>query len=170
MHCNTGDRKAQVLLFLMVVQFTSTKNTGLVAEVFNDDILSGKREDRHRPCALCRYRRGLCSQCGAIKFNYLRGSVALAHNGKLLNARELRRSLAINGSVFQSTTDSEVIVNLIARYGQNPLEEALLKCMIDLKGAYALVVMTEDRLIGVRDPFGIRPLCLGQLGDACAGL
>ncbi|HHX49936.1 MAG TPA: amidophosphoribosyltransferase [Clostridia bacterium] len=143
------------------------KNTGLVAEVFNDDILSGLKGK----IAIGHVRYADTGEVSVVNaeplsFNYLRGSVALAHNGKLLNARELRRSLAINGSVFQSTTDSEVIVNLIARYGQNPLEEALLKCMIDLKGAYALVVMTEDRLIGVRDPFGIRPLCLGQLGDA----
>ncbi|MCL4439119.1 MAG: amidophosphoribosyltransferase, partial [Firmicutes bacterium] len=68
-------------------------------------------------------------------------------------------------SVFQSTTDSEVIVNLIARYSQNALEEALAKCMIDIKGAYSLLIITEDSLIAVRDPYGFRPLCLGKLDD-----
>ncbi|MGI6552001.1 MAG: amidophosphoribosyltransferase [Bacillota bacterium] len=143
------------------------KNTGLVAEVFNDDVLNslkGKIAIGHVRYADSGDRSVVNAE--PLRFNYLRGSVALAHNGRLLNARELRHSLAINGSVFQSTTDSEVIVNLIARYGQNPLEEALLKCMIDLKGAYALVVMTEDRLIGVRDPYGVRPLCLGKLDEA----
>src|SRR5690606_20241865 len=72
---------------------------------------------------------------------------------------------AVNGSIFQSDSEAEIFVNLIARYGQNPLEEALLKCMIDIKGAYALVVMSEKQLIGIRDPNGIRPLCLGKLDD-----
>ncbi len=99
-----------------------------------------------------------------LLFRYLRGSVALAHNGNLTNAAELQELLATQGSVFQSTTDSEVIANLIARYSQNNLEDALMKCMIDLKGAYALVVLGEQKLIGVRDPYGFRPLCVGRLG------
>ncbi len=85
--------------------------------------------------------------------------------GNLTNANELRQKLAANGSVFQSSIDSEVIVNLIARYGQSTIEEALMKCMIDLKGSYSLVVMTEDKVIGIRDPYGNRPLCLGKLGN-----
>ena len=59
-----------------------------------------------------------------------------------------------------------MIVNLIARYGQGSIEEAVMKAMIDIKGAYSLLVMTEDKLIGVRDPHGVRPLCIGKLGDA----
>jgi amidophosphoribosyltransferase len=92
--------------------------------------------------------------------------VSLAHNGNLTNASQLRQSLAANGSVFQTSTDTEVIINLIARYGQSSIVESIMKCMIDIKGAYSLVVMTEDKLIGVRDPFGVRPLCIGKLNDA----
>jgi amidophosphoribosyltransferase len=101
-----------------------------------------------------------------LVFHYLNGMVALAHNGNLTNTQELRKRLATYGSVFQTTTDTEVIANLLARYSQDKMEDALAKCMIDIKGAFALVIMTEDRLVGVRDPMGIRPLCLGTLnGD-----
>ena len=101
-----------------------------------------------------------------LVFHYLNGMVALAHNGNLTNTVALRRRLATYGSVFQTTTDTEIIANLLARYSQDKLEDALAKCMIDIKGAFALVIMTEDRLVGVRDPMGIRPLCLGSLdGD-----
>ena len=101
-----------------------------------------------------------------LVFHYLNGMVGLAHNGNLTNTVALRRRLATYGSVFQTTTDTEIIANLLARYSQDKLEDALAKCMIDIKGAFALVIMTEDRLVGVRDPMGIRPLCLGSLdGD-----
>ncbi|HEX3015552.1 MAG TPA: amidophosphoribosyltransferase, partial [Desulfobacteria bacterium] len=99
-------------------------------------------------------------------FRYLNGMLSLAHNGNLTNTEELREALGRNGSVFQTTTDSEVIVNVLARYSQNKPEEALMKCMIDLKGAYSLLVMAGGKLFGVRDPHGFRPLCIGKLGDA----
>lgn len=143
------------------------KNMGLVAEVFNEENLAKLKG--HIAIGHVRYSTtGSTSLVNAqpLSFRYLRGMVALAHNGNLTNANDLRYSLGATGSVFQSTSDTEVIVNLIARYGQNTIEEALMKCMIDLKGAYSLVVMTEDKLIGMRDPFGVRPLCLGQLGEA----
>ncbi len=98
-----------------------------------------------------------------LVFHYLNGMIGLAHNGNLVNAAELRKRLATYGSVFQTTTDSEIVANLIARYSQDKLEDALSKCMIDLKGAFALVIMTEDCIIGVRDPLGVRPLVLGEL-------
>lgn len=101
-----------------------------------------------------------------LVFHYLNGMVALAHNGNLINTQELRKRLATYGSVFQTTTDTEVIANLLARYSQDKMEDALAKCMIDIKGAFALIIMTEDRLVGVRDQMGIRPLCIGNLnGD-----
>jgi amidophosphoribosyltransferase len=89
--------------------------------------------------------------------------IALAHNGNLVNTVELRKRLATYGSVFQTTTDTEVVANLLARYSQDKLEDALAKCLIDMKGAFALVIMTEDRLVGVRDQMGVRPLCIGNL-------
>ncbi|MGI6224788.1 MAG: amidophosphoribosyltransferase [Peptococcales bacterium] len=142
------------------------KDTGLVAEVFAEENI--RNLTGHIAVGHVRYStsgQNLALEAQPLVCHYLQGSVALAHNGSLTNANELREKLANNGSVFQSTVDTEVIVNLIARYGQNPIEESLLKCMIDIKGSYALVVMTEDKLIGVRDPFGNRPLCIGKLGE-----
>lgn len=139
------------------------KNKGLVAEVFPEETL--QKLKGHIAVGHVLYGTGATSLSGAqpLSFNYLRGSVALALNGKLVNGAELHHRLAFNGSVFQSNAEAELFVNLLARYGQNPLPEALMKCMIDVKGAYALVVMNEKQLIGVRDPNGIRPLCLGKL-------
>lgn len=88
-----------------------------------------------------------------LVFRYLKGMIALAYNGNLVNAGELYLRLANLGSVFQTTTDTEVIVNLLARYSPDNLEDALAKSMIDIKGAYALVIMTENKLIGMRDPW-----------------
>jgi len=140
------------------------KNMGLVTEVFSEEVLSKLKGNM--AIGHVRYSTtgsSLLTNAQPLSFRYMRGMVALAHNGNLTNANELRESLGATGSVFQSTTDSEVIVNLIARYGQNPIEDALMKCMIDIKGAYSLLVMTEDKLIGVRDPYGVRPLCIGKL-------
>lgn len=144
-----------------------TKAMGLVAEVFDEQKLSALRG--HVAIGHVRYSTtgsSLLVNAQPLVFRYLQGMMALAHNGNLTNATQLRHRLATLGSVFQSTTDSEVIVNLIARYSQDSVEDALLKCMIDIKGAYSLVLMTENKLLGVRDPFGVRPLCLGRLGDA----
>lgn len=140
------------------------KNMGLVSEVFSKDMLKqmpGKFALGH-----VRYSTtGVSSVVNAqpLLFHYLQGQVALAHNGNLTNASQWRTNLQTTGSVFQTTSDTEIFVNLIARYSQSPIEEALMKCMIDVKGAYSLLVMTGNKLIGVRDPFGIRPLCLGAL-------
>ncbi|MFX4262049.1 amidophosphoribosyltransferase [Pelotomaculum propionicicum] len=101
-----------------------------------------------------------------LVFRCSRGMIGLAHNGNLTNVNELRSQLFLNGSVFQSSTDSEVIVNLIARYSQGSLVDSIIKTMIDIRGAYSLVILTEKSLIGVRDPYGFRPLCLGRKGDA----
>jgi len=101
-----------------------------------------------------------------LVFHYLKGMVALAHNGNLTNAAELKTRLETYGSVFQTTTDTEVIANLMARYSQDTMEDALAKSMIDAKGAFALIIMTENQMVGLRDPMGIRPLCIGLLdGD-----
>ncbi|HWJ02931.1 MAG TPA: amidophosphoribosyltransferase [Verrucomicrobiae bacterium] len=143
------------------------KNMGLVSEVFSDeDInkLKGKMAIGH-----VRYSTtGSSNVANAqpLVLRYLKGMVSFAHNGNLTNAAELRETLGTTGSIFQTTTDSEIIVNLFARYSQSTPQEALMKCMIDLKGAYCLVVMAGGKLFGVRDPHGFRPLCIGRLGDA----
>ncbi|PKM85910.1 MAG: amidophosphoribosyltransferase [Firmicutes bacterium HGW-Firmicutes-12] len=141
------------------------KDMGLVSEVFTEDTL--QKLKGHAAIGHVRYSTmgsSLVLNAQPLVCHYLQGSLAVAHNGNLTNAGELRQKLAANGSVFQSSIDSEVIVNLIARYGQSTIEEALMKCMIDLRGSYSLVVMTEDKVIGIRDPYGNRPLCLGKLG------
>jgi amidophosphoribosyltransferase len=141
------------------------KNMGMVSDVFNAEILS--KYKGNMAVGHVRYSTsGASSIVNAqpLLFNYLQGQVAIALNGNLTNANHWRNNLQITGSVFQTNSDAEVFVNLIARYSQNPLEEAIMKCMIDLKGAYSLIVMTSNKLIGVRDPYGIRPLCLGRLG------
>ena len=143
------------------------KGMGLVAEVFNEDNLRTMKGDL--AIGHVRYSTtGASSLVNAqpLVFRYLRGMVAIAHNGNLTNANELRRELGAGGSIFQSSTDSEIIVNLIARHSQEPIAAALRCCQEELQGAYSLVVMTEEQLIGVRDPHGVRPLCLGKLGEA----
>lgn len=97
---------------------------------------------------------------------YRGGSLALAHNGNLVNAGALRAQLEAEGSIFQTTADSEVIAHLIARQGDVPLETAIARSLTQIRGAYAFVFLTEDKLIAVRDPNGIRPLSLGRLGEA----
>ncbi|QSX07427.1 amidophosphoribosyltransferase [Alkalibacter rhizosphaerae] len=94
--------------------------------------------------------------------SYKNSHMALAHNGNLVNARALREMLEDNGVVFQTTTDSEVMLNLIARGLKNGLVESIKRMVEMIKGAYALVITTEDKLIAIRDPHGMRPLCMGK--------
>jgi amidophosphoribosyltransferase len=95
-----------------------------------------------------------------------RGQVAIAHNGNLTNAAVLRQELEARGSIFQTTVDSEIILHLMAQPTLGGVENNLLQTMRRIEGAYSLVILTEHELIGVRDPHGFRPLCLGRLGDA----
>jgi amidophosphoribosyltransferase len=101
-----------------------------------------------------------------IAINYSRGSIALAHNGNLTNADLLRQDLEELGSIFSSTSDTEVIVHLIAKSQQSTIVDRVADALNQVQGAYSLLCQTEDELIVARDPMGIRPLCLGKLGDA----
>ncbi|GGJ09830.1 amidophosphoribosyltransferase [Alicyclobacillus cellulosilyticus] len=96
------------------------------------------------------------------------GNLALAHNGNLVNARQLRIELEKQGSLFQSTSDTEVVLHLIARAGRGSLVENIQAALRQVVGGYALVFLSDDALIAVRDPHGLRPLALGRLGDAWA--
>ncbi|MBC8014177.1 MAG: amidophosphoribosyltransferase [Sporomusaceae bacterium] len=98
-----------------------------------------------------------------LKVKYSGGYISLAHNGNLTNAGQIREKMEEEGSIFQTSIDSEVIVNLIARSRKATLEEKVLESLSKIEGAYCLVIMTEEKLIGVRDPHGLRPLCLGKL-------
>ena len=93
------------------------------------------------------------------------GQIALAHNGNLSNARLLKEQLQDQGSIFQTNIDSEIILHLLTRSPKTDVESALLDAVEQIKGGYALVVITNNKLIGLRDPDGIRPLCLGQTDD-----
>jgi len=97
----------------------------------------------------------------------LRGSpLAIAHNGNLVNARELRSAMELEGSIFQSTMDSEIVVHLMARAGTDCVTEMIERAVKQIRGAYCLVLLTRDSVIAVRDPHGFRPLCFGRLDDA----
>jgi amidophosphoribosyltransferase len=94
------------------------------------------------------------------------GQVAICHNGNLVNATELKDELVRQGSIFQSTTDTEVVLHLYARSRKTTVEDAVIDAVSQVQGAFSFAMMTRDRLIAVRDPHGFRPLALGRLGDA----
>src|SRR5262249_51826926 len=94
------------------------------------------------------------------------GQIAIGHNGNLINAQELRDELVRQGSIFQSTSDTEVVLHLYARSRAKTVEDAVIEAVTQGRGAFSFVLLTKDRLIAVRDPHGFRPLALGRLGDA----
>jgi len=145
------------------------KDMGLVPDVFNEIILNhlkGKMAIGHVRYSTTGDNTRENSQPMVIK--YRNGQLALGHNGNLVNASELREKLEEAGAIFQSTNDSEVILNLISRYSliSESIEEAIQKMMQDVRGSYSIVLLTPDKLIGMRDPLGIRPLCIGLLGNS----
>jgi len=101
-----------------------------------------------------------------ILVDSVHGQLAVAHNGNIVNAGELRDSLVRLGAIFQATTDTEVIVHLFARSREDGAETAIVEALSQVRGAYSFVMMTKDRLIGARDPHGFRPLAIGKLEDA----
>ena len=96
----------------------------------------------------------------------MRGQIAVAHNGNLTNAAKLRDDLESRGLVFQTTVDSEIIIMMLAQPSLGGVENTLVQTFRRLEGAYSLIVMTEKELIGARDPFGFRPLCIGRVNGA----
>jgi amidophosphoribosyltransferase len=101
-----------------------------------------------------------------LRIDCNKGEIAIAHNGNLVNAVEMRNELEAGGSIFGTSSDTEVILHLIARSRKDDLEAAIVDALKQLRGAYSLVFVTPDRIIGVRDPRGFRPLALGRLGEA----
>ena len=94
------------------------------------------------------------------------GGISIAHNGNLSNARELRRELVRNGSIFQTTSDTETIVQLIAKSKRSEMVDKIIDALFKIQGGYALTILTNKKLIGIRDPFGIRPLVIGKLNKS----
>lgn len=139
------------------------KGLGLVSEVFDERILDSL--SGHIALGHVRYSTtgsNTLNNTQPLVVKYKNGFLAVAHNGNLVNAYEIRRELEHDGAVFQTTVDSEIIAFLIAKEASGDIIEAIKGCMDRIKGAYALAIMTEDSLIGVRDPYGLRPLCLGK--------
>ena len=101
-----------------------------------------------------------------ILIDCVHGEIAICHNGNLVNARELRDALVDAGSIFQTTSDTEVLLHLYARSRAASVEDALVESISQAQGAFSLVLLTKDRLIAVRDPHGFRPLALGRLGES----
>ncbi|WP_167955925.1 amidophosphoribosyltransferase [Anaerosporobacter faecicola] len=143
----------------------SVKDMGLVNEVFTPESLEGLKGDIG--VGHVRYSTAGAStreNTQPLVLNYVKGTLALAHNGNLINALELRHELEYTGAIFQTTIDSEVIAYHIARERLNVsnVESAVKNAMQKIKGAYSLIIMSPRKLIGARDPFGFRPLCIGK--------
>ncbi|MDQ6996968.1 MAG: amidophosphoribosyltransferase [Mariprofundus sp.] len=147
--------------------FYTHRGMGLVADIFQkSDIknLSGQHSIGH-----VRYstsgESGL-RNCQPFSYEYAHGGIAMCHNGNIVNAPELRTQLEKKGSIFQSSSDTEVLIHLVARSPAASMKERLAGAVSQLTGAFSLLVLAEKRLVGMRDRHGIRPLVLGKLDDA----
>ena len=149
--------------------FVSHKDLGLVGDVFSNDILSSLPSGT---MAVGHVRYGTTggtnrNNCQPIEVNHQKGRMALAHNGNLSNAAKLRNELELSGAIFHTTSDTETIAYIVTRERLNApsIEDALSRAMNTLDGAYSLVLMSPQKLICARDPYGFRPLCYGQTPD-----
>ncbi|PLX84767.1 MAG: amidophosphoribosyltransferase [Desulfuromonas sp.] len=150
------------------VRLRAHKGMGIVADVFKRDSifesLPGKSAIGH-----VRYSTAGgndFNNCQPIMVDYQRGSIAVAHNGNLVNAREVRNELEHRGSIFSTVADTEVLIHLLARAESDSLSARIAEALQRVKGAYSLVFLTETRMVAVRDPNGFRPLVLGKLDGA----
>lgn len=149
--------------------FSSYKDLGLVSEVFDADILSGLPQGN---MAVGHVRYGTTggnsrNNCQPVEVNHQKGKMALAHNGNLSNAAELRNMLELSGAIFHTTSDTETIAYIVTRERlRTPsIEKAVSAAMYTLEGAYSLILMSAQKLICARDPYGFRPLCYGKMPD-----
>ncbi len=147
--------------------FKTHKGLGLVNEVFTQRVLD-EFEDGRIAIGHVRYSTTgnvNTANCQPMTVRHIKGALAIAHNGNLINALDLRREFEMNGAIFHSTSDTEVISYAITRerLESRSIQEALEKAMYKIKGAYSLVLMSPKKLIAARDPHGFRPLCLGAL-------
>ena len=143
------------------------RGMGLVSEVFRNGLLT--QINAHIAIGHVRYPTsdiGLShNNTQPLMVNYSGGQISLSSNGNLTNAQELRQKLESQGAIFQTSVDSEIIINLIARSKAEKIHEKIIEVLSKIKGSYCLMVMTKDKLIGVRDPYGIKPLCIGKLNN-----
>ncbi len=148
-------------------QLNGHRGVGLVSDVFKPHKLRRLRGDR--AIGHVRYSTfgtSMLKNVQPLMVDYHRGSMALGHNGNLVNAASLREQLESDGAIFQSTTDSEVIIQLIARSKENTFENAVVDALKQVIGAYSLLAVDNEQIIAVRDPLGFRPLWVGRLGGA----
>src|SRR3954469_8122070 len=147
-------------------QFYTHKGMGLVPQVFDGEVLH--ELVGHMAVGHTRYSTTGSSHlrnAQPLTVDCARGQIAIAHNGNLTNAAHLREQLEQKGSIFQTTVDSEIILHLMAQPSLNGHGNNLIETMRRIEGAFSLVILTETELIGVRDPYGFRPLSIGKLGD-----
>jgi amidophosphoribosyltransferase len=143
------------------------KSMGHVADVYDEDALAKLKG--YNAVGHTRYSTAGDSSEGnaqPIVVNCSFGTVAVCHNGNLINAHSLRETLEHQGAIFQSTADTEVILHLLARSQQTAILDGLAESLSQVQGAFSLLILTKDAMIGVRDPYGFRPLCLGKLNGS----
>jgi amidophosphoribosyltransferase len=143
------------------------RRMGLVAEVFTEANLQALKG--HMAIGHVRYSTAGSSMVGnaqPIMIRCHRGQICLCHNGNLVNAFQIRDDLEKQGAIFMSTSDTEVVLHLIARSREETMERAIVDALSQVQGAYSLLFMTRDKMIAVRDPHGFRPLVMGRLGKS----
>ena len=148
-------------------KFKSHHGMGLVPQVFNDRALA--KLEGTRAIGHVRYSTtgsSTLENAQPIVVDCARGQIAIGHNGNLVNAHLLRDELESEGAIFKTTVDSEVILHLMAQPSSGLGDSALVQALCKVKGAFSLVLMSEREIVGVRDSFGFRPLCIGQVDDA----
>src|SRR5205823_6471256 len=148
-------------------QVHTHKSMGYVADVFSEDVLAklkGTNAIGHTRYSTAGDSNEGNAQPIVVKCTH--GTVALVHNGNLINAVTLREGLEQQGAIFQSTSDSEVILHLLARSEADTLMDALAETLVQVQGAFSVLLLTKDALIGVRDPNGFRPLNLGKVSGS----
>ncbi|MCX5809179.1 MAG: class II glutamine amidotransferase, partial [Proteobacteria bacterium] len=143
------------------------KEMGHVSDIFDESVL--KKIQGHSAIGHVRYSTAGSSRLGSaqpLAVEYSKGFLSVAHNGNLTNAKVIKEELENYGSIFQSTTDTEVIVHLIALSHEFTTVERLISALKRIEGSYSLLILTNKELIAVRDPYGFRPLVLGKLKNA----
>lgn len=143
------------------------KSMGLVADIFSEKKL--KKLSGFAAIGHNRYSTAgssVLKNVQPIVANFALGTLAIAHNGNLVNASEMRKCLEEEGAIFQSSSDSEVIVHLIAHSRREDFHDRVVDALKEVRGAFSLLILRENELIAVRDPFGVRPLCIGMVDGA----
>jgi amidophosphoribosyltransferase len=150
-------------------QFIAERHPGLVGDIFGKNSPHAEKLKGGNAVGHVRYSTTGGSMARNIQpmfADLAGGGIAIAHNGNLTNARTIRSQLVREGAIFQSTSDTEAIIHLVARSSFGPIVDRLIDALKQVEGAYSLVALTSKKLIGVRDPWGVRPLVLGDLNGA----